>query len=103
MLHQAMQRVCHMGIAEVPRRNPPAKHGTIVFLGIFYEPRVLFCEKEGIPHHPAVTVRKVGSAPSHLQPLFQRLVFTGFTQAEAGGIAVGLRVLTKLLETSVTM
>src|SRR5437867_7599933 len=46
MCDQIFDGLYHVPVAQVPRRCAPAKHRPVILLSIFYQPRVLFREKE---------------------------------------------------------
>src|ERR1039458_2531296 len=79
------------------------EHRTVILLGVLHQSSILLCKEECISGDAAIAVRKIRGAPVHFHPLADDFVLTAFTQAETGGITVGLGVFAKVLEAGVTV
>ena len=101
MGHEQIQCLGHMPIAQIPRRHRPAKHCTVILLGVLDKPRVLFCEEEIVGRHPTIATCIVGSTLSQLNQLTDDLPLARFRQAKSSSITVGLGIFTKMFEARV--
>jgi hypothetical protein len=54
MRRQFIERLGHVPVAQVPARDPSAKHCPVVLLGVDNQPRVLLGEEVGIRSGQAV-------------------------------------------------
>jgi hypothetical protein len=90
------------GIAEVPGRDATAKHRTVVLFRVLHEPRVLFRIEKLIGSPAPIMTDIVRGAPPQLDELADHLVLARLRQAKASRMAVGLGVLTEVLEAPIS-
>src|SRR5205814_6882028 len=91
-----------MSVAEIPRRDPPGKHGAVVTLSILYYSGILLGSEELIGIESSVPARKVGGAAAHLDQLHNDFVLTSLAQPECCRVAIGLNIFAKLFEATIS-
>ena len=103
MGHERVQRIGHVGVSQVPRRDAPLKHGAVILLGVEDEARVLLGLEIIVLRHPSVPGGVLGGAAAELHELRHHLLFAGLAESESRRIAVGLHVLPEMVEAGVAL
>src|SRR5271156_1927491 len=103
VLHECIQRLGHMGVTQVPRRDSLAEHRAVIFFGILHQASILFSKEEFIRERAAIAAGKIGSAAAHFGPLADGLILAALAQPKASRVSVGLSVLAKMFETGITI
>jgi len=79
VIGQRLQSVGHVGIAQVPGRNPPAEPCALVLLGRPHRPRILLCVEQLVLGDHAVPARVLRGMPLQVDELldYRLLAFLG--------------------------
>src|SRR5215210_2026541 len=92
-----------MTIAKIPGGDSAAEHRPIILLGVLHQARILL-RVEALVLGPWLIAGPNGvPAPLHVEELLHRVVFAGGGEAEARRVAVGLAVLSELVEARVAV
>ena len=103
VLDQLLERLRHVAVAQVPRRDPAAEHRAVVLLGVHDQPRVLLGVEVLVLGDAAVAARVLAGARCSSMSWLDHLVFARLAEVEASGVAVRLRVLAEVLEARVAL
>jgi hypothetical protein len=103
MLHERIQGLRHVCVAQVPGVRPAHEHRTVVLLRALHETRVLLGKEVGGGGNAPVAIRVVGRPPLQIDQLLDDGVLAGLGHVERRGIAVGLRLFTVVLEARVAI
>src|SRR5690606_27070983 len=88
MSHKRIDRLGHMPIAQVPRRDASTEHRAVVGLGITCQARILLGEEELVLRYTTVPVGEVAGPPLELHQLTDGFVLTRLGDTQRGLIAV---------------
>src|ERR1700704_5309091 len=103
MIHQRIERLHHMLIAEVPRPNPAREHFAVITLRILSQPRVLRSHKSGVRIQAAILAGQFARALLHFYELVDGLFFTTLAEPKTRCISVRLRVLAKMFKAGIAI
>ena len=101
---ERVERLDHVAVAQVPRRDVAAEHRAVVALGVLHQPRVLLGVEDVVLGERAARSPLLGGAPAQLdraaRPPPPR---TAASSPRPVGIAVGLAVLAEVVEAGVAL
>jgi hypothetical protein len=97
---QRVQRLGHVGVAQIPRGGAAPEHRPVVPLGVERQARVLFGVEILVLGDAAVPRRVVGGAAAKLEQLLDNVVFARLGDAGDRRVAVRLRVLSRNVRSS---
>ena len=101
VLDQRVERLGHVAVAQVPRRDLFEEHRPVIRLGILHQPRVLDGIEEVVVGEAAVALGGVGGTTEQVLELVDDLVLAPLGQASARQQAIGPDVLGELVEAGV--
>ena len=73
--NQSLKCLGHMAITQVPGRNAPTKHATVVFLGILCKPCILLSVEKFVLSDPAIAFGKISCMLLQFDELGDDLIF----------------------------
>ena len=103
MLHQRIQGLGHVHVAEVPGRDSSPKHRAVILFRVLYQARVLLGVEEIVSRDAPISPGVLPGAPLKVDQLSDDFGFAGMAEPEPGGIAVLLRIFPELLKAGIAM
>ena len=103
-LHQRIEGVGHVGVADVPRRVAAAKHRAVILLGVGRQPRVLLGEKEFV--FGAAVRRATAYSAARLRSSVSCWTTSCFARLGDAGrdcVAVGVGVAGEMIEARIAI
>src|SRR5213080_324995 len=70
---QCLDRFHHVPVAQIPGRGATAKHGAVILLRVFHQPRILLCEEKFLRGHFAVAAEEFSRSALQLGELLDEL------------------------------
>src|SRR6266536_3602308 len=103
MSNERFERLSHVAVTQVPGRFGAAKHRSVIFFCIPYQPGILLGKKEIVRRNTSITTRIVGSASSQFHQLTYHFVLARLSKTKTRGIAIGLTVLAEMIEAGIAI
>ena len=102
-VHEGVERVRHVRIAQVPGRISPREHRAVAGLGVGDKPSVLLGAEGRIRIDATIACSVLGRPPTQLDELGHDVVLARRAHPDRGRVAVGLGILPKVIEAGVAL
>src|SRR5262249_38206423 len=104
MGRERRERLGPVAVAQVPRRGPTPKHrAAVVRRSVLVETRLVVSVANLASRHTPMAPGILSGTALEFGKLTDNLIFARLAEANAGGIAVGLGVFTKVLKAPVAI
>ncbi len=103
IFHQRLNRIDHVPVPQVPRRNPAFEHLAVILFGAANQPRVLLGVEVFVLRHAPIAVGVIRGPLSKLHELAHHFRLTRSPQVKPRCITIRLRIFCEIFEAGIAV